>query len=126
MAAGDYAVPHQTVSMILIGPGMTITHDVLPQWGARALPRGWSKRCSVRIPPQAYDKARAFLTWTRKILPDMSIPYFSWLKRSAIMALVTISADSKAVPTAISPLIAFAKKLPAGKRKSGKKGFMAP
>lgn len=28
-AAGDYAIPYQTVSMILAGPGTTITHDVL-------------------------------------------------------------------------------------------------
>lgn len=27
--AGDYAIPYQTVSMILIGPGTTVTHDVL-------------------------------------------------------------------------------------------------
>jgi CRISPR-associated protein Cas1 len=29
MAAGDYAIPYQTVSMILMGPGTTISHDVL-------------------------------------------------------------------------------------------------
>ena len=29
MAAGDYAIPYQTVSMILMGPGTTVTHDVL-------------------------------------------------------------------------------------------------
>ena len=26
---GDYAIPFQTISMILLGPGTTITHDVL-------------------------------------------------------------------------------------------------
>lgn len=26
---GDYAIPYQTVSMILLGPGSTVTHDVL-------------------------------------------------------------------------------------------------
>ncbi len=26
---GDYAIPYQTVSMLLLGPGTTITHDVL-------------------------------------------------------------------------------------------------
>lgn len=26
---GDYAIPYQTVSMILMGPGTTVTHDVL-------------------------------------------------------------------------------------------------
>lgn len=29
LAAGDYAVPYQGISMILLGPGSTITHDVL-------------------------------------------------------------------------------------------------
>lgn len=29
LAAGDYAIPYQTVSMILLGPGSTVTHDVL-------------------------------------------------------------------------------------------------
>lgn len=29
MAAGEYAIPYQTISMILIGPGTTVTHDVL-------------------------------------------------------------------------------------------------
>jgi len=29
MDAGDYAIPYQTVSMILLGPGCTVTHDVL-------------------------------------------------------------------------------------------------
>lgn len=29
LAAGDYAIPYQTVSMILVGPGTTVTHDVL-------------------------------------------------------------------------------------------------
>lgn len=29
LAAGDYAIPYQAVSMILIGPGTTVTHDVL-------------------------------------------------------------------------------------------------
>jgi CRISPR-associated protein Cas1 len=27
--AGDYAIPYQTISMILLGPGTSITHDVL-------------------------------------------------------------------------------------------------
>ena len=27
--AGDYAIPYQAVSMILLGPGTSITHDVL-------------------------------------------------------------------------------------------------
>lgn len=29
IAPGDYAIPYQTVSMILMGPGTTVTHDVL-------------------------------------------------------------------------------------------------
>lgn len=29
MAAGDYSIPYQGVSMILLGPGTSITHDVL-------------------------------------------------------------------------------------------------
>lgn len=29
LAAGDYAIPYQTVSMILLGPGTSITQDVL-------------------------------------------------------------------------------------------------
>lgn len=29
MDAGEYAIPYQTVSMILLGPGCTVTHDVL-------------------------------------------------------------------------------------------------
>lgn len=29
MAAGDYAIPYQGVSMILLGPGTSLTHDVL-------------------------------------------------------------------------------------------------
>ena len=29
MDPGEYAIPYQTVSMILIGPGTTVTHDVL-------------------------------------------------------------------------------------------------
>lgn len=29
IAAGDYAIPYQTISMILLGPGTTLTHDVL-------------------------------------------------------------------------------------------------
>ncbi|GAB4178940.1 MAG: type I-E CRISPR-associated endonuclease Cas1e [Wenzhouxiangellaceae bacterium] len=28
MAAGDYAIPYQSVSMIILGPGTSITHDV--------------------------------------------------------------------------------------------------
>lgn len=28
-AAGDYAIPYQSVSMILLGPGTSLTHDVL-------------------------------------------------------------------------------------------------
>lgn len=29
ISAGDYAIPYQTISMILVGPGTSITHDVL-------------------------------------------------------------------------------------------------
>lgn len=29
LAAGDYAIPYQGISMILLGPGSTVTHDVL-------------------------------------------------------------------------------------------------
>ncbi|HHY15662.1 MAG TPA: type I-E CRISPR-associated endonuclease Cas1 [Firmicutes bacterium] len=29
LAAGEYAIPYQTVSMILLGPGTSVTHDVL-------------------------------------------------------------------------------------------------
>ncbi len=29
MAAGDYAIPYQTISLILLGPGTSLTHDVL-------------------------------------------------------------------------------------------------
>ncbi|WP_232209286.1 type I-E CRISPR-associated endonuclease Cas1e [Alkalilimnicola ehrlichii MLHE-1] len=29
LAAGDYAIPYQGLSMILLGPGSTVTHDVL-------------------------------------------------------------------------------------------------
>lgn len=29
IAPGDYAIPYQTVSMILMGPGTSVTHDVL-------------------------------------------------------------------------------------------------
>ena len=29
MDAGDYAIPYQTISMILLGPGTSVTHDVL-------------------------------------------------------------------------------------------------
>ncbi len=29
MEPGDYAIPYQTVSLILLGPGTTVTHDVL-------------------------------------------------------------------------------------------------
>lgn len=29
VAPGDYAIPYQMISMILIGPGTTVTHDVL-------------------------------------------------------------------------------------------------
>lgn len=29
MDPGEYAIPYQTISMILIGPGTTVTHDVL-------------------------------------------------------------------------------------------------
>ena len=29
IAAGDYAIPFQTVSMILLGPGTTVSHDAL-------------------------------------------------------------------------------------------------
>ena len=29
LAAGDYQLPHQTLSALLIGPGTTVTHDVL-------------------------------------------------------------------------------------------------
>ena len=29
LAAGDYQVPHQTVSIILLGPGSSVTHDAL-------------------------------------------------------------------------------------------------
>ncbi len=29
IAAGEYAIPYQTISMILIGPGTSISHDVL-------------------------------------------------------------------------------------------------
>ena len=29
LAAGDYPLPHQTLSALLIGPGTTVTHDVL-------------------------------------------------------------------------------------------------
>lgn len=29
VASGDYAIPYQMISMILIGPGTTVTHDVL-------------------------------------------------------------------------------------------------
>jgi len=29
MAAGDYAIPFQTVSLILLGPGTTVSHDTL-------------------------------------------------------------------------------------------------
>lgn len=29
ISAGDYAIPYQTISMILLGPGTSITHDVL-------------------------------------------------------------------------------------------------
>ena len=29
IAPGEYSIPYQTISMILIGPGTTVTHDVL-------------------------------------------------------------------------------------------------
>jgi CRISPR-associated protein Cas1 len=29
LAAGDYQIPHQTVSIILLGPGSSVTHDAL-------------------------------------------------------------------------------------------------
>jgi len=29
IAAGDYAIPYQTISMLLLGPGTSVTHDVL-------------------------------------------------------------------------------------------------
>jgi len=29
LAAGDYQVPHQSVSFILLGPGSTVSHDAL-------------------------------------------------------------------------------------------------
>lgn len=29
IAAGDYAIPYQMISMVLIGPGTSVTHDVL-------------------------------------------------------------------------------------------------
>lgn len=29
VSAGDYAIPYQTISMILLGPGTSVTHDVL-------------------------------------------------------------------------------------------------
>jgi CRISPR-associated protein Cas1 len=29
VAPGEYAIPYQTISMILLGPGTTVTHDVL-------------------------------------------------------------------------------------------------
>lgn len=29
IAPGDYAIPYQTISMVLIGPGTSVTHDVL-------------------------------------------------------------------------------------------------
>lgn len=29
LAAGDYQIPHQTISMILLGPGSSITHDAM-------------------------------------------------------------------------------------------------
>src|SRR3546814_1110174 len=29
MAAGDYAIPFQGISLILLGPGSTVSHDVL-------------------------------------------------------------------------------------------------
>ena len=29
MAAGDYAIPFQNISFILLGPGSTVSHDVL-------------------------------------------------------------------------------------------------
>lgn len=29
LAAGDYAIPYQAVSMLLLGPGTSLTHDVL-------------------------------------------------------------------------------------------------
>jgi CRISPR-associated protein Cas1 len=29
LAAGDYAIPYQTLSMVLLGPGTSVTHDVM-------------------------------------------------------------------------------------------------
>ncbi|GEO82011.1 CRISPR-associated endonuclease Cas1 [Pararhodospirillum oryzae] len=29
LAAGDYQVPHQTISIVLLGPGSSVTHDAL-------------------------------------------------------------------------------------------------
>ncbi len=29
LAAGDYQIPHQSVSIVLLGPGSSVTHDAL-------------------------------------------------------------------------------------------------
>lgn len=95
--AGDYAIPYQGVSMILLGPGTSLTHDVLRlcarhatliaavgQGGVKcytAPPMGQGRsdvaRAHARIwadPRQRLDKARQLYAWRfGRILPHRDI-----------------------------------------------------
>ena len=45
--AGDYLIPHQSISMVLLGPGSTVSHDALRRllWKEKAAPSSLGLLC---------------------------------------------------------------------------------
>jgi len=122
MDAGDYAIPYQGVSMILLGPGSTISHDALrilarhgtllaaigeggvkfytaPPWGqghsdvARAHARLWADG-KARI-----DVARRMYAWRfGRILPHKDIAVLRGIEGSRLKETYRLVAAQHGVP----------------------------
>lgn len=122
MDAGDYAIPYQGISMILLGPGSTISHDALrilarhgtllaaigeggvkfytaPPWGqghsdvARAHARLWADG-KARI-----DVARRMYAWRfGRILPHKDIAVLRGIEGSRLKETYRLVAAQHGVP----------------------------
>jgi CRISP-associated protein Cas1 len=122
LEAGDYAIPYQSVSLILLGPGSTVSHDVLrllarhgtllaavgeggvkfytaPPWGqghsavARAHARLWADE-KARI-----DVARRMYAWRfGRILPHKDITVLRGIEGARLKETYRLIADQHGIP----------------------------
>ncbi len=122
LAAGNYAIPYQGVSLILLGPGSTVSHDALrllarhgtllaavgeggvkfytaPPWGqghsevARAHARLWADE-KARV-----DIARRMYAWRfGRILPHKDIAVLRGIEGARVKETYRILADQYGIP----------------------------